>query len=684
MTKKGDLYFPSEEFRKRAWIKDPKIYKEAEDPVLFWEKLAKELFWFEKWEKAFEHKPPYFKWFVGGKINITSNIFEEHPAGFEKIKDKIALIWEPEPVKEQPKILTYQELFNQMNKLANGLEKLGVKKGDRVGIYLPVIPEVIISMLACVRIGAVHSVVFSAFSPAALRVRLQDTEAKILITADGYFRRGQVINLKAAADEGVKETHVDKMIVVKRAGNEISWQENRDIWYEDLTKSEKDVCESEIMDSEDLLFILYTSGSTGKPKGCVHTCGGYTVQAYWTGKWIFDLQNKDIFWCTSDPGWITGHTYTVYSPLLNGITTLIFEGAPDWPEPDRWAQIIEKHKVTIFYTAPTAIRMFEKYGADILKKHKFENLKLLGSVGEPIDEAAWLWYFKEVGKERCPIVDTWWQTESGGILITSLPGIGPFKPAFTGLPFPGTKFDILDEKGESCPQNKEGNLVMLPPFAPGLLRGIYKDPKKYLEIYWSQYGKGVYFTSDGALKDKNGLIRIVGRVDDVIKVAGHRVATGELEAAINLHPEITESAVIGIPDEIKGEAPAAFVVYRGEKSLEEIKKEVIEQIKKEIGPIALPKEVYLVEDLPKTRSGKIMRRILKRLWTQEELGDLSTLANPESVEKIRGEIKMANNQKGFLIILLDILFIAIGVGLLILGLSQNKNILASLIEAIKK
>ena len=577
--------------------------------------------------------------FRSGKINITSNIFEKNKLGWEKIKKKPAIIWEPEPIEEKPRFLTYEELFKEVNKFANALKKLGVKKGDRVGIYLPMIPEVIVSILACARIGAVHVVVFSAFSPAALKIRLQITKAKVLITADGYYRRGQIINLKQNADEGIKETKVEKIIVVKRAGNEISWDSQKDLWWQDLVKKESDKCESEIMDSEDPLFLLFTSGTTGIPKAIKHTCGGYTVQANFTGKWIFDFQEDSILWCTSDVGWITGITYTVYSPLLNGITTLIFEGAPDFPTSDRWAKIIEKYGVTIFYTAPTAIRMFEKHGAEILKKYKFESLRLLGSVGEPIDESAWLWYFNEVGKGRCPIVDTWWQTESGGILITSLPGIGPFKPAFTGLPFPGIKFDILDEKGRLCKENEPGNLVLLPPFAPGLLRGIYKDEKKYLETYWSQYGNEIYFTSDAALKDENGLIRILGRVDDVIKVAGHRISTGELEAAVNLHPEITESAVIGIPDEIKGEVPVAFVVYKGEKDKEEIKKEVVEQIRKQIGPIALPKEVYLVEDLPKTRSGKIMRRILKRLWMQEELGDLSTLANPESVEKIKKELK---------------------------------------------
>ena len=645
MQKIGKLYYPTKEFKKKAWINDEKIYKEAgKDPIKFWTNLAKELFWFEPWKEAFLHQPPYFQWFSGGKINITSNIFEKNQAGFEKIKNKTALIWAPEPVEEKSIILTYGKLFSAVCRLANALKELGVRKGDRVGIYLPMIPEVLISMLACARIGAVHSVVFSAFSPQALRVRLQDTEAKILITADGYYRRGQVINLKQNADEGIKETSVEKLIIVKRAGNEIGWQDGRDVWYNDLVENEKDFCEAEAMDSEDLLFILYTSGSTGKPKGCVHVCGGYTLQTKFTGKWIFDFHEEDIFWCTSDPGWITGHTYTIYSPLINGITTLMFEGAPDFPAPDRWAEIIEKYKVTIFYTAPTAIRMFEKYGAEILKKYQFDSLRLLGTVGEPIDESAWQWYFKEVGREKCPIVDTWWQTESGGILITSLPGMGPFKPSFVGLPFPGIKADILDENGKSCPAGQEGNLVILSPYAPGLLRGIYKNPEKYLETYWSQYGKEIYFSSDAAFRDENGLIRIIGRVDDVIKVAGHRVSTGELENAINLHPEISESAVVGIPDEIKGEVPVAFVVWNerpasAEASADKVKEEVVGQIKKEIGPIALPKEVYLVEDLPKTRSGKIMRRILKRLFTGEELGDLSTLANPEIVDKIKEIIK---------------------------------------------
>jgi len=637
MAQKRKLYFPDKKFKKGAWVSDKKIYQEAnKDPVKFWENLAQELTWVKKWQKGFEHKPPYFKWFLKGKINITENCLDKH---LPEKKDKTALIWEPEPTAERGKTYTYGELLREVNKFANALLKLGVKKGERVGIYLPMVPEIVIAMLACARIGAVHSVVFSAFSPSALRVRLQDTQAKILITADGYYRRGKIINLKESADEGVKETKIEKVVVVKRAKNKISLKKGRDFWWQDLVKNENSQCQPRAVDSEDILFILYTSGSTGRPKGCVHACGGYAVQAKSTGKWIFDLHDKDVFWCTSDPGWITGHTYTIYSPLLNGVTTLMYEGVPDWPNPDRWAKIIEKYKVTIFYTAPTAIRMFEKSGLAWIKKYKFQSLRLLGSVGEPIDEAAWFWYFKNVGKEKCPIVDTWWQTETGGILITSLPGIGPFRPSFTGFPFPGIQVDILDEKGKSCPQGKEGNLVILPPFAPSLLRGVYKNSKKYLDTYWNRYGKKIYFTSDAALRDKKGLIRVIGRVDDVIKIAGHRVTTGELESAITALPEITECAVIGIPDKIKGEVPVVFVVSKTKELPEDFKKKVVNQVRNEISPIASPKEVYPVEDLPKTRSGKIMRRILRKLFTGEELGDLSTLANSHIVEKIKRIIR---------------------------------------------
>ncbi len=640
LTKKGNVYFPSPQFKKRAWVQNKSIYKKAlKDPIKFWESVASELYWFKKWNKTFLHKPPYFHWFLGGKINITYNALDRN---LETRRNKVALIWEPEPTNENSRIFTYYDLYRQVNRCANALRKLGVKKGDRVGIYLPMIPEIVISMLACARIGAVHSVVFSAFSPDALRVRLQDTGAKILITADGYFRAGQLIDLKKNADDGIKETKVKKVLVVKRANNEIRAVKGRDYFWDDIVKAQSDYCKAVPMDSEDLHFILYTSGSTGKPKGIVHTCGGYAVQAYLTSKWIFDLRDDDIFWSTADIGWITGHTYSCYGPLLNGATFLLFEGLPNWPYPERFCNIIEEHGVTTFYTAPTAIRMFQKQIKKV--KEKLATLQIIASVGEPINEKAWQWYFEEVGKKNCPLLDTWWQTETGGILITSLPGIGPLKPTFAGVPFPGVKIAILDDKGKEVKRGQEGNLVILPPFTPGMLRGVYKNHKKYVETYWSEYGDKIYFTSDGAYQDKDGLVRIVGRVDDVIKVAGHRVSTGEIENAITHNKKFVEAAVVGIPDEIKGEVPAAFVVLNShifprvpekKEEIENLKKEVIGDVMKKIGPIVLPKEVFIVSDLPKTRSGKIMRRILKRLFTGEELGDLSTLANPESVAAVK-------------------------------------------------
>jgi acetyl-CoA synthetase len=637
IKKKRNLFFPTEKIKQRAWLKDKKIYRKAsKDPVKFWDDLAKELIWSKKWKKTFSHNPPFFSWFEGGKINITYNVLDKN---LEKRKDKIALIWEPESIKEKPKILTYYDLYREVNRVSNALKGLGVKKDDIVGIYLPMIPEVIISMLACARIGAVHTVVFSAFSPEALKIRLRETEAKILITADGYFRRGKLINLKENADSGIKGTKVKKVIVVKRAKNKINFLKGRDYFWDNVTKGKSDYCKPVNVDSEDPLFILFTSGSTGMPKGCLHTSGGYAVQAYWTGKWIFDLHEDDVFWSTADVGWITGHTYSCYSPLLNGATFVIYEGSTDYPNPDRWCKIIEKYGVTVFYTSPTAIRMFKKYGVEKIKDYKLDTLKLLGSVGEPIDESTWEWFFEEVGKKKCPIVDTWWQTETGGILITSLPGIGPFKPAFTGLPFPGINFNILDEKGKSQPNTKQGNLVILPPFAPGLLRKVYKNPEKYKEEYFSKYGNKIYFTSDLAYRDKNGLIRIVGRADDVVKVAGHRLTTGELENLIELNKRVAESAVIGVPHEIKGEVPVAFIVLKSGKPSEKIKKELAENIEKKLGKIARLANIYFVDTLPKTRSGKIMRRVLRRILMDEKLGDLSTLANPESVKKIRKSVK---------------------------------------------
>lgn len=633
MIKKGELYYPDAAAKKRAWLKSKNVYAAAEkNPVKFWEAAAKELVWRKRWTKAYIDTPPNIKWFSGAKLNIAENCLDRN---LTVRKNKVALIWEPDDSTQPARIITYYDLFRQVNKFANALRKLGVKKGDRVGIYLPMIPEVVVAMLACARIGAVHSVVFSAFSSSALQVRLQDAGAKVLITVDGYYRRGKIIDLKKQADEGIVDTAVQKVVVVKRAGNDISWTEARDIWYDQIVRGEADECLAAVMDAEDPMFILYTSGSTGKPKGALHTCGGYMVSAYASDKWIFDLTDDDIFWSTADIGWVTGHTYSCYGPLLNGATFIMFEGLPDYPNPDRWANVIDKYGVTVFYTAPTAIRMFMKNGTDILKPYSLKTLQILGSVGEPISEKAWLWYFENVGKKRCPILDTWWQTETGGIIATSLPGIGPFKPAHTGLPLPGIRIRVVDEYGKICKAGQEGSVVLFPPFTPGLLRGIWGNEQKFIETYWAQYNKKYYFSGDLGCKDKNGLLRVVGRADDMIKVAGHRLTTGELESAACRASGVAECAIVGVVDEIKGEVPVAFVVPKSQTDTAGLKERVVAAIRSTIGPIATPHTVFIVNDLPKTRSGKIMRRILRKVFTKEELGDLSTLANPESVEGIK-------------------------------------------------
>jgi len=639
MIQKGNLFFPLEETKNKARFNDEKIYEEVgKNPIKFWSKVAKELKWQKPWKEDFIHNPPYFKWFVSGKINLSENCLDRH---LPERKDKVALIWEPELKSEEVVELTYEELFKKVNKFSNALLKIGIRKGDVVGIYLPMIPETVISMLACARIGAIHTVIFSAFSSEALNTRLNATTAKILITADGYYRRGEVIKLKEKADLGIKNSSVEKIIIVQRLKEKIIDNINNkenNFYFDELVKNENENCVPAEIDSEDPLFILPESGTGGAFLPILHTTGGYTVQAYFTGKAVFDLKDSDVFWSTADVGWVTGHTYSIYSPLLNGATIVIFEGAPDFPEKDRWAEIIEKYNVSIFYTAPTAIRMFAKYGAEILKKYQFKSLRILGSVGEPIDESTWKWYFKEIGKEKCPILDTWWQTETGGIMISSLPGIGPFCPSFAGRELPGIKIDILDEKGKSLPTGEKGNLVILSPFSPGMLRDVYKNSKAYIENYWSKYGKNIYFTSDGAFRDKNGLIKIVGRVDDVIKVAGHRITTVEIENSILKNKKVEEVAVIGVPDQIKGEIPVVFVDVKDNEE-KEIKEEIINQIKKDIGPIALPKEIYITDDLPKTRSGKIMRGLLKKIITEDNLGDISSLANEDSVQKIKDILK---------------------------------------------
>ena len=590
VVKKGDKYWPSKEMKKIAWIKDKKIYKEADkNPIKFWEKLAKEgIQWEEPWKKTYEEKLPHFKWFVNGKLNFSTNCLDRH---LEKNANKTALIWIPEPVKEKAIKLTYKELYEKVNKFAN----------------LPMIPEALISMLACARIGAIHSVVFSAFAADALKTRLLDGKSKILISADGYYRKGEKESLKEKVNEAIKKTKVKKIIMVNRIKKNKKYRGKYLSFEKEMEKADS-YCKPEIMKSEDILFILYTSGTTGKPKGIVHDTGGYAVQAYWTTKWDFNLHENDIIWCTADIGWITGHTYAFYGPLLTGNTSLIYEGALDFPNPSRPWKIVEKNKVTVFYTAPTAIRMFMKCDDKYLKGHKLNSLKILGTVGEPIDKDAWNWYFKKIGKSRCPVIDTWWQTETGGILINALPGIGPFVPTVAGNSFPGTRHVIVNEKGNKTKKGKTGFLAQLSPFAPGMLHGIYKNDKKYKETYWKRF-KNKYDTSDGAFV-KNELFRISGRTDDVMKVAGHRLSTAELENVINESSIINESAVVPIPDKIKGQVPIAFVVLRKTNPSETIEKQLIENVDKKIGPIAKPAKIYFVEELNVTVSLMMAHAVL--------------------------------------------------------------------------
>jgi acetyl-CoA synthetase len=633
--KRENWYWPTDALKKRAWVSDPKIYeKAAADPVKFWAERAEEIVWFEKWKETYIDEPYAYKWFVGGKLNISYNSLDHHVEAGKG--DKVALIWEPEPPNEPNRILTYKDLLAEVSRLANALKRLGIKKGDRVGIYLPMIPEAVIAMQACVRIGAVHTVVFSAFSAESLRDRLLDCGARLLITADGYWRRGKLVDLKPQADQALTGTKVEKVIVVRRTGHQIPMDPRRDIWYHELVRGEKDFCPAEPLDSEDLAFILYTSGTTGKPKGVMHTTGGYAVQVYATCKWDFNLHEDDIHWCTADVGWITGHSYLNYGPLMNGVATVVYEGSPDYPDFGRMWQIIEKHKVTVYYTAPTAIRMHMKWGDEWPKKYDLSSLRILGTVGEPINEEAWLWYFKLIGGERCPIIDTWWQTETGATCVQALPGIGPFIPTVAGRPFPGIRAKIVDAGGQPVKVGEGGYLVIEPPFPPALTRGLYGDPEKFKATYFGEFGPRLYFTKDGARMDEMGNIRITGRVDDVMNVAGHRLATAEVEDALAQHPLVSEVAVVSRPDDIKGEVPVAFVLLKaGAQPSEELKKELIKTVDKYIGPTARPAEIYFAEDVPKTRSGKIMRRVLKALVRGEPVGDITTLRNPECVEELK-------------------------------------------------
>ena len=605
-----------------------------EQPEQFWSEIAHELHWFSPWTTVLEWKPPFAKWFVGATTNLSYNCIDRHLGTWRR--NKAAIIWEGEP--GETRTLTYYELHREVCKFANVLKRFGVGKGDRVGLYLPMIPELAIAMLACARIGATHSVVFGGFSAEALRDRLNDAQAKLLVTADGGYRRGGVVPLKAAADEALRDApSVENVVVVRRTGETVPIKGGRDRWWHELMEDADAECAAEPLDAEQPLLILYTSGTTGKPKGVVHTTGGYMVHTYITSKWIFDLKDEDTYWCTADIGWVTGHSYVVYGILTNGATTVMYEGAPNFPEPDRVWDIIDKYGVTIFYTAPTAIRSFIKWGRDWPRKHRLTSLRLLGTVGEPINPEAWMWYHEEIGKQRCPIVDTWWQTETGGIMISPLPGVTPTKPGSATRPFPGIVADVVTREGQPVGADQGGFLIIRRPW-PGMLRTIYGDPDRYVQNYWSQV-HGVYFTGDGARRDADGYFWIMGRVDDVVNVAGHRLGTMEVESALVSHPAVAEAAVVGRPDPLKGQAIAAFVTLEGgHKATEELRLELREHVAKEIGAFARPDDVRFTDSLPKTRSGKIMRRLLRDIATgKESIGDTTTLEDLSVIAKLRAD-----------------------------------------------
>lgn len=611
--------------------------KSIENPENFWAEIAENFIWRKKWDKVLEwnFNEPNIKWFINGKLNITENCLDRH---LEKNGDKIALIFEPNDVNDKSTSYTYKQLYTEVCKFANVLKNNGAKKGDRICIYMPMIPEAVIAMLACARIGAIHSVVFGGFSATSLAGRIQDCDCNILVTADGAYRGAKDIPLKDVADEALELCpSVKKVIVFERTHSNIKLIEGRDVlWKNEMQKVNAD-CPAETMDAEDMLFILYTSGSTGKPKGVVHTCGGYMVYTAYSFQNVFQYKADDIYWCTADVGWITGHSYIVYGPLLSGATQVIFEGVPTYPDAGRFWQIIDKYKVTHFYTAPTAIRALEAAGLDYVKPYKLDSLKVLGSVGEPINEEAWNWYHKNIGKEKCPIVDTWWQTETGGILISPIAGITPTKPGFATLPLPGVQPVLVDDKGNEIMGNGvEGNLCIKFPW-PSMIRTTYGDHERCRQNYFATYNN-LYFTGDGCKRDEDGYYRITGRVDDVINVSGHRIGTAEVESAINLHPDIVESAVVGYPHDIKGQGIYAYVIStKKNDDVELLRKEITAIVNKQIGPIAKPDKIQIVPGLPKTRSGKIMRRILRKIAEGDisNLGDTSTLLDPSVVEEIK-------------------------------------------------
>jgi acetyl-CoA synthetase len=636
------VFRPSKAFSRRAHIRSladyHKQYAESiAHPEKYWAKQAKnELVWFKPWTKVLEWQEPFAKWFVGGKLNVSYNCLDRHLG--TPVANKAALIWEGEPAAPgkpgEERTLTYKQLHHEVCSFANVLKRQGISKGDRILIYLPMVPEAAIAMLACARIGAVHSVVFGGFSAQSVADRIQDSQARLVITADGGFRRGAIVPLKQSVDEALTlkdqtgellTKTIEKVIVLRRTGGEIQFHPERDLWWHEEITQVNAHCPAEKLDSEAPLFILYTSGSTGKPKGILHTTGGYLLHAKLTTRYVFDLRDEDVYWCTADVGWVTGHSYVVYGPMANGATSLMYEGAPNFPEPDRFWRIVEKFGVTVLYTAPTAIRAFMKWGPEWPRKHDLSSLRLLGSVGEPINPEAWMWYHEHIGGKRCPIVDTWWQTETGGIMITPLPGAIPAKPGSATLPFFGIVPEVVDDNGNPVPRNSGGKLIIRKPW-PGMLRGLWRDPERYRSVYWGEVEHS-YFTGDGCRQDKDGYFWIVGRIDDVLNVAGHRIGTAEVESALVSHQKVAEAAVVGRPDAMKGQALVAFVTLKGNVTADAgLREELRQHVAKEIGPVAKPDDIRFAEALPKTRSGKIMRRLLKQIAAGTEIkGDTTTL-----------------------------------------------------------
>jgi acetyl-CoA synthetase len=633
------VFPPPAAFAERAHIKSmaelEALRAEASaDPEGFWARMAEELHWFKKWDTVLKWNPPHAEWFGGGKINISYNCLDRHLNTWRR--NKAALIWEGEPGDQRT--LTYQQLHSEVCKFANVLKHQGIEKGDRVALYLPLIPELAIAMLACARLGATHSVIFGGFSSAALVDRINDARCKLVVTADGGWRRGNEVKLKAAVDEALKETpSVESCVVVRRTGGSVHMQSGRDHWWHELMTTVNANCPADELDSEHPLYILYTSGTTGKPKGILHTTAGYLLQTHLTTKWIFDLKDEDIYWCTADIGWVTGHSYVVYGPFSNGATVLMYEGAPNFPEPDRFWDIIERHRVNILYTAPTAIRAFIKWGEQWPLKHDLSSLRLLGTVGEPINPEAWMWYHKIIGRSVCPIVDTWWQTETGAIMISPFPGATPTKPGSGTKPFPGIEADVMTRDGHPVGANEGGYLVIKRPW-PSMLRTIWGDDARYREQYWSQI-ENIYFAGDGARRDSDGYFWIMGRIDDVINVSGHRLGTAEVESALVSHPAVAEAAIVARPDELKGSAIIAFVTLEGShQPSPELNAELRAHVTKEIGALARPDEIRFTDMLPKTRSGKIMRRLLREIATNGTVaGDVTTLEDFSVLEKLRTE-----------------------------------------------